>query len=118
MVKKFEFALGWNYASARPFTKLIPNESGFAGLSLAPNGINSSRFKDYHRLDASMVYRFSINAKKPWGGMLGFSLRNIYNRENTIEQGFREVGDDDIIINTFERKSLRLTPDIVIRFNF
>jgi len=103
-VKNFEFALGWNYASARPFTKLIPNESGFAGLSLDPNGINSSRFKDYHRLDASMVYRFSINAKKPWGGMLGFSLRNIYNRENTIEQGFREVGDDDIIINTFERK--------------
>ena len=50
--------------------------------------------------------------------MLGFSLRNIYNRENTLEQGFREIGTEEDIIDVFERKSLRLTPDIVVRFNF
>ena len=117
-VKDFEFALGWNYSSGRPFTKLLSNDSGYAGLLLDPEGINAQRFKDFHRLDASVVYRFKIDAKKPWGGMFGFSLRNIYNRENTLEQGFREIGTEDVIIEAFERKSLRLTPDIVIRFNF
>ncbi len=117
-VKQFEFALGWNYATGRPFTNLIPDENGFAGNVLDPRGINANRFKAYHRLDASVLYRFDIKTKKPWSGMLGFSLRNIYNRKNTIDQGFVEVGQDDILIDTFERESLRLTPDIVTRFNF
>ena len=117
-VKNFEFALGWNYSSGRPFTRLIPNESAFLGLELDPNGINEERFRDFHRLDASVVYRFNIKAKKPWGGMFGFSLRNIYNRENVIEQGFREIGTEEDIIDVFDRKSLRLTPDVVIRLNF
>ncbi len=117
-VKGFEFALGWNYSSARPFTQLLSDESGFGGLSLDPEGINARRFKAYHRLDASVLYRFNIKAQKPWGGMLGFSLRNIYNRKNIIGQGFREVGTEDILIDIFNRNSLRLTPDVVIRFNF
>ncbi len=50
--------------------------------------------------------------------MLGVSLRNIYNRNNTIGQGFREVGENDILVDAFERESLRLTPDVVLRFNF
>ncbi|WP_346883110.1 TonB-dependent receptor plug domain-containing protein [uncultured Algibacter sp.] len=117
-INNFEFALGWNYATGTPFTKLIPDENSFAGRMIDPNGINAKRFKDYHRLDASAVYRFNFKTKKTWGGMIGFSLRNIYNRKNTINQGFIEVGEDDIMIDTFERKSLRLTPDMVIRFNF
>ncbi len=117
-VKGFEFALGWNYASGRPFTRLIPDANGFAGKRLDPNGVNANRIKAYHRLDASVLYRFTIPSKKPWGGMLGVSLRNIYNRNNTIGQGFREVGENDILVDTFERESLRLTPDVVLRFNF
>ncbi len=117
-VNHFEFALGWNYATGSPFTKLIPDENGFAGNIIGPNGINANKFKAYHRLDASAVYRFNFKTKNPWGGMLGLSLRNIYNRKNTVDQGFIGVGENDIRIEAFERKSLQLTPDVVIRFNF
>ncbi|GAA3607722.1 TonB-dependent receptor [Flavivirga amylovorans] len=118
-VNDFEFALGWNYATGSPYTKLIPDENGALGNTIDPEGINTSRFKAYHRLDASVVYRFNFKTKHPWGGMFGFSLRNIYNRKNTLDQGFTfKTGENDIILETFERKSLRLTPDVVIRFNF
>ncbi|MEW7292105.1 TonB-dependent receptor [Aquimarina sp. 2304DJ70-9] len=115
-VNDLEFALGWNYATGSPFTKLISDEDGFFGNIIEPKGINVNRFKAYHRLDASVLYRFTIKTKNPWGGMLGFSLRNIYNRKNTIGQGFIEISEDTI--GTFERRSLRLTPDVVIRFSF
>ncbi len=115
-VNQIEFALGWNYATGSPFTKLIPDENGFFGNIIEPKGINVNRFKAYHRLDASVLYRFTIKTKNPWGGMLGVSLRNIYNRKNTIGQGYIEIDEDNI--GTFERKSLQLTPDVVIRFNF
>ncbi len=117
-VNQFEFALGWNFATGSPYTRFIPDENGFAGNRIPTNGINGSRFKDYHRLDASMIYRFDFKTKNPWGIVLGFSLRNIYNRNNTIDQGLTEVGTDEIIIESFEKQSLRLTPDVVIRFNF
>ncbi len=119
-VNNFEFALGWNYATGRPLTRLLRDVDNVAdGIRIDPKGINSSRFKDYHRLDASAVYRFNFNAKKPWGGMIGFSIRNIYNRKNTITQGLSQGEDENgFFIKSFENKSLQLTPDVVIRFNF
>jgi len=120
-VKDFEFALGWNYATGRPFTRIIPTPNDF-GATIDPRGINSSRFKDYHRLDASVVYRFdSGEAKKNWNGLIGFSLRNLYNRKNVISQGFREINTQNSplsVLEGFQNESLRLTPDFVVRFNF
>jgi|GEM_PF-588488 len=119
-INHFEFALGWNFATGNPFTKLTPDENGVAGNKIDSKGINAHRLKQYHRLDTSIVYRFNFKTQHPWGGMLGFSLRNIYNRKNTINQGFVAVKDDDNdnIIKPFKKESLRLTPDVVIRFNF
>ncbi len=119
-VNNFEFALGWNYATGRPFTRLLRDVDNIDdGIRIDPKGINSSRFKDYHRLDASAVYRFNFKTKKTWGGMIGFSIRNIYNRKNTITQGFsRREDENGIFVESFENKSLQLTPDVVIRFNF
>ncbi|GAA3510810.1 hypothetical protein GCM10022393_25540 [Aquimarina addita] len=57
--------------------------------------------------------------QKKWRGMFGLSLRNIYNRKNIIDQGLEFTdGVDDIILQAFDKRSLRLTPDVVIRFNF
>ncbi len=121
-VKKFEFSLGWNYASGRPFTKIFRDDDDIDGAFIDPRGINSSRFKPYHRLDASVTYRFPLNTSDGAHGMgmIGISLRNIYNRKNTISQGFREIQDEDFnfYLEGFENKSLRFTPDFVLRFNF
>ncbi|WP_299183684.1 TonB-dependent receptor plug domain-containing protein [uncultured Aquimarina sp.] len=121
-VNQFEFALGWNYASGRPFTKIFRDDNDLDGGFTDPRGINSSRFKPYHRLDASVTYRFPLNTLEgaKGMGMIGISLRNIYNRKNTISQGFREIQDEDFnfYLEGFENKSLRFTPDFVLRFNF
>ncbi|MHA7058720.1 TonB-dependent receptor [Aquimarina sp. M1] len=115
-VNQFEFALGWNYASGRPYTRIFGDDTDLDGGVTDPRGINSSRFKSYHRLDASVTYRYNINSDKNVNGMIGISLRNIYNRKNTISQGIRQ--DQDFLLQGFENNSLRFTPDLVFRFNF
>jgi len=120
-VNHFEFALGWNYARGRPFTKIFKDNNDLNnGSRIDPRGINSSQFKDYHRLDASVVYRFKPETKKDWNGMIGISLRNIYNRKNVISQGYRVSTDENsnFFTESFDNESLRFTPDLVVRFNF
>ncbi|WP_147406091.1 TonB-dependent receptor plug domain-containing protein [Aquimarina sp. BL5] len=119
-VNHFEFALGWNYATGRPFTRIIRDDNDQDGSVIDPRGLNSSRFRDYHRLDASAVYRFKFDKQKDWNGMIGLSLRNIYNRKNVISQTYRENVDNNFnfFIESFDNESLRFTPDLVLRFNF
>ncbi len=121
-VKDFEFSLGWNYATGRPFTNIVRDPENFAfGVRIDEKGINRNRFKDYHRLDASVLYRFNPNKDSRWKGMVGFSLRNIYDRKNTISQGFLGRADTQDLteyIESFQRESLRFTPDFVVRFSF
>ncbi|WP_343914282.1 TonB-dependent receptor plug domain-containing protein [Aquimarina litoralis] len=119
-VNNFEFAMGWNYATGRPFTKLFRDDNDFDGTITDPTGINSSRYKDYHRLDISALYRFKLDRDKDWKGMVGVSIRNLYNRKNVISQGYRENVDENFnfFIESFDNESLRFTPDLVLRFNF
>ncbi|MBW1295315.1 TonB-dependent receptor [Aquimarina litoralis] len=119
-LNNFEFALGWNYATGRPFTKIFSDVNDVDGAVIDPRGINTSRFPDYHRLDASATYRFLLDRDKDWSGMIGLSIRNIYNRKNIISQGFRGIVDEnfDRSIESFDNQSLRFTPNITLRFNF
>ncbi|AXT56658.1 TonB-dependent receptor [Aquimarina sp. AD1] len=119
-LNKFEIALGWNYATGRPYTKIVADSAAIFGGTIDPNGINSSRFRDYHRLDASAVYRFKLDKEKDWNGMIGVSIRNLYNRKNIIGQSYSEFTDVNFnrTLETSQNESLRFTPDIVLRFNF
>ena len=121
-VKNFDFSLGWNYATGRPFTNFSNNTNSddIAPITISPDGLNSERFKNYHRLDASATYRFSFGSSKKTTGLLGVALRNIYNRKNEIGQEFRVVIDtnDNSEIETNNITSLRFTPDFVLRLNF
>nr|WP_281422460.1 TonB-dependent receptor plug domain-containing protein [Aquimarina litoralis] len=119
-INNFEFAMGWNYATGRPFTRLFRDNNDFDGVVTDPRGINTSRYKDYHRLDVSALYRFKLDRDKDWQGMVGVSIRNLYNRKNVISQGYRENVDENFnfFIESFDNESLRFTPDLVLRFNF
>ena len=54
--------------------------------------------------------------------MVGFSIRNIYNRKNSIKQIFqgnlKSDKNDETLILTSHNKSLQITPDIVVRIKF
>ncbi len=126
-IKKLEFALGWNYASGRPFSQVARSEvpvNNALGVIIKPNtSINSNRYRDYHRLDASVTYRFLLGPQKKWKAMLGASARNIYDRANDIDQAY--IGNNEAIertdntfVNTVNKQSLRFTPDIVFRIQF
>ncbi len=120
-VNDFEFSLGWNYSSGKPFTKIVKDTNAPEfGVRIGDETINQNRFKDYHRLDASVLYRFNPLKGNQWKGILGVSLRNIYNRRNIINEAF--IGREDINFNQFIEsqpgESLRFTPDFLIRFEF
>ena len=119
-VGNFEFALGWNYATGRPFTRLFRDDNDLDGTVTDPKGINSSRHRDYHRLDTSATYRFKLDKEKDWNGMIGISIRNVYNRYNVISQSYRSTTDEsfNFFIVGLDNQSLRFTPDLVLRFNF
>ena len=119
-VKNFEFALGYNFSTGRPFTQVVDvvDDNGFLEQRNDPAGISSNRFSDYHRVDVSALYRYRTPNKVNF--LLGFSLRNILNRANQLSQDFITVQDDELIfryvpiINT----SLSFTPDFVFRIFF
>ncbi|WP_010177729.1 TonB-dependent receptor [Aquimarina agarilytica] len=121
-IKKLEFALGWNFASGRPFSNFSTNE--FSGslveFNIDPKGFNAERLKNYHRLDASTTYRFSLDQKKKINGLIGFSIRNIYNQKNEIGQEFQLNFNDETgsILQSFNTASLQFTPDFLFRLNF
>lgn len=120
-IKNLELSLGWNYASGRPFTKIIKDTDDFLfGVRLEEKGINQNRFKDYHRLDASVLYRFNPSKGDRWRGTVGLSLRNIYDRKNIISEIFvgREDNDFNEFIERLPTESLQFTPDFVVRFSF
>ncbi|WP_029489837.1 TonB-dependent receptor domain-containing protein [Aquimarina agarivorans] len=124
-IKKLELSLGWNWATGRPFSILEDinlNDDDFFFSAINKNGLNSERFKNYHRLDASATYRFYFDAEKKVSSLIGLSLRNIYNRRNKIGQKFQFETDqdnvEDVSIQNLSIESLRFTPDLVFRINF
>ncbi|UZO80851.1 TonB-dependent receptor [Aquimarina sp. ERC-38] len=120
-IKGFEVALGYHFASGRPFTQLINRKEGeFSDLEieLDPRGLSSSRLSDYHRWDLSGLYRFKATSKI--NIITGFSIRNIFNRRNTISQEFTSIIEDGEFagFRSFFNESLRRTPDFVFRISF
>ncbi len=115
----FEFALGWNIATGSPFTKIVNADTGLNNID--EKGINGNRFPTYHRLDASMLFRFNIEKTFKLNGYVGVSFRNLYNRKNIIGQNVREEfrsNSFDTQIVSLNRNSLPFTPDVVFRLNF
>ncbi len=114
--KEFQFSLGWQFATGRPYTPVIGNTND----DLIFGDQNSSRVGDYHKLDFSGFYDFYLNSKKSTRARLGLSLTNIYNRDNVIDRAFvldeNQQGNNEI----FEQSivGLGLTPNLVFRVFF
>jgi hypothetical protein len=116
--KGFRMGLGANYHTGRPYTK--PQEGNNAILpNVFPNQINyeepnSSRLPAYLRADASFIYNFRLSPAIK--SSVGASVLNLLNKKNILNIYYRI--NDDNEIETIERVSLGITPNLSFRMSF
>lgn len=111
-LKNIEFSAGINWHSGKPTT--LPNSLTPTNNSINYKRANSSRLKNYVRMDVSATYNFKIFENI--GAYAGISIWNFLGRENIFNNYFK-ISDQGSIqeINQF---GLRRTPNLVFRLNF
>ncbi|WP_046743467.1 TonB-dependent receptor plug domain-containing protein [Kordia zhangzhouensis] len=123
-IKNFEFSLGWNYRTGTPYTPVTSETQANGDLFIFIGETNSTRISDYHRLDFSGTYTFNFDKKNNWKGKIGFSLLNIYDRQNLLERYYEIrpfLNQDNNIqfrLETVDKLSLGITPNLVFRVDF
>lgn len=111
--KNIKLAVGVHWRTGRPTTlpvlgaEVLDNEVNFAAA-------NSSQLDDYLRADFSALYQIKTN--KRWGAELGFSVWNLTNNDNTIENFFRVDGTSNV--QEFNRSALETTFNTVFRIHY
>lgn len=83
-LSKWHLSSTWVYGSGRPFPEYeilyFKNSSNHIyDLAVARDRTNFRRLPDYHRLDLSAAYNFTIGK---FSGQAGLSIFNLYNRQN------------------------------------
>jgi len=121
--KKFQFSLGWNIATGKPYTNTLAIDNQSGEITYEP--LNASRLNTYHKLDASVMYDFFLNNKKSVKARIGASVINIYNRANELEKTFRADDIEPITSPIYDYRiveqtnyGLGFTPNFVFRLNF
>ncbi|MFC4632429.1 TonB-dependent receptor plug domain-containing protein [Dokdonia ponticola] len=111
--KKIKLAVGVHWRTGRPTTlpvlgaEVLDNAINFADA-------NSSQLEDYLRADFSALYQ--LKTKKRWRAELGFSVWNLTNNDNTIENFFRVDGTSNV--QEFNRSALETTINTVFRIQY
>jgi hypothetical protein len=107
----FQFSLGWKWQTGRPFTEANINDD----VVSFDNGVNTGQLPDYHRLDFSSTYSFSLSSTTSLRGKIGFSVRNLYNRRSLISREYRGNNNINDPIEIIDRFSLGITPNLLFR---
>ncbi|SHG72425.1 Outer membrane receptor proteins, mostly Fe transport [Flagellimonas flava] len=122
--KNLQFSLGWKYRTGIPFTEATGTVTDGESTVIEYGELNAGRLPDYHRLDASLSYEFKLAKAKDVRGRLGFSLLNLYGRQNILRKDFDlfqvtdSEGNQNIILEENTRLSLGTTPNLVLRIIF
>lgn len=114
-IKDWELSLGWLWRSGSPFT-----DADLVGDEIVYDLLNGERLPNYHRLDASAIYRFALHQKGNWTGQLGISLQNIYNRRVPLAVSYRvdDTDEGEFELNQLKQRSLGITPNLIFRVYF
>lgn len=112
-LNQFEFAVGVNYHTGKPFTQPVD------GVNIVNNEIvyrspNSSQLSNYARLDFSGRYSFALS--RDVNGMFGVSVWNVLDRRNTIDSYYRIEYPEHI--SRIDRRALSFTPNMMFRVQF
>jgi hypothetical protein len=113
--KNFQLAVSWNWRNGKPFTKAILQDDG----TYIFDGINTENLEDYHRLDISSTYEFKFSKRKnAVNGKVGFSIKNIYNRNNQLSREYTGNNSLNDPIKVIDKFSLGFTPNVLFRVSF
>ncbi|MEM1001973.1 MAG: TonB-dependent receptor, partial [Bacteroidota bacterium] len=103
--KKFQCALGWSFATGRPYSQATPletmDETGNSEITPIYDELNTERLNSYHRLDLSALYDFTLGTHRDINVRLGFSVQNLLNRSNELERSFKTGNDQLLEITNF-----------------
>lgn len=112
--KKWKFSLGGKWFTGRPTTSLLSTTPIF-NLPETPeisfDSPNNTNLKDYFQLNMSGSYQFDFNNKSNL--LLGFSVQNITNRQNIINQFYRLNQDQ---IEEVQIRGLEFTPNVFLKY--
>jgi hypothetical protein len=109
---QLKMALGVNWHTGKPVTSLV------AGQEVQNNGLNfntpnTSNLPDYLRFDISGSYAFRLS--KDTLGELGFSIWNLFNNNNIVNQYFLLSNEQP---NTLQERALRFTPNLSFKIKY
>ncbi|MFG6685503.1 carboxypeptidase-like regulatory domain-containing protein [Mariniflexile sp. HNIBRBA6329] len=111
-LENLKLSAGLNWHSGKPTTLPITGNEIVDG-NVNYEVVNISNLEDYLRLDISALYNFKLTNKTK--ANVGVSLWNVLNKENQINQ-FYKINND--VLNEINQRSLGLTPNAVLRFDF
>ncbi|MBW1298563.1 TonB-dependent receptor domain-containing protein [Aquimarina litoralis] len=118
--KNFEFSLGWNIRNGRPYTPADGITETEEFLFIDYGEVNSKQLNTYHRLDFSSSYKFNLSKNDTWRGKIGFSLFNLYDKENTLNRTYNIRFDDNnnFLLQEINTISAGITPNLSFRIDF
>jgi len=111
----FQFSLGWLWHTGKAFTNVAGVDESGALVVLDFEEINGNNLPVYHRLDFSAMYNFSLKSTSNVKYRLGFSVLNLYDRENLLNREFRTTNSlNNQFINS-DIFALGITPNLSFR---
>ena len=112
-LKDFKFSAGLNWHSGKPTTNPISgNEISAGKINYEP--ANSSRLKDYTRVDISSTYQFDLGNNTK--AKIGASIWNLLNHQNNLNTYYNIDNNDTI--EAISQYSLGITPNVSFRVSF
>lgn len=135
----FEFSLGYTFKTGLPWTRETDPQLVTRVIEIEDEEeeeeetetityyestygpLNGERLRNYHRVDASVWYKFGGKANRKWSGEIGLSLINLLNYRNVNNRTFEKIEvieDAAPILVDRDRILLGFTPNLSIRIRF
>jgi len=110
--RQFEMSGGFNYRTGKPFTKPAQNRLS-ENNEIVYEDANASRLDEYIRFDVSAKYNFTVKAVN---GEVGFSVWNLFDRDNIINVYY--LVNENNEIEQITQHALGITPNFNFRLRF
>lgn len=113
-IKKWTLSGTWVYSTGMPYTQpiggyVLTMPDSTTKSIIIPGSKNAARLPDYHRLDLSAKYDFTMG--ETGKGSIGFSLFNVYNRKNVW---YKEFTVDETGLTETNVNLLGITPNVSV----